>query len=123
MIRMCPLSRCKGSLNNNRVRLYVLWRQATGCRGLFVADTNTITPNQQRRRPNWAQPMRGRAFLTACANTLPSPQSGLRSHPLPRHVSVPIRDEIPSACYYFITLFLYKYLIGICLFVCLTKQL
>ncbi|CAH2102307.1 unnamed protein product [Euphydryas editha] len=35
---------------------------------MFVSDANPITPNQQRRRPNWALLMRGRAFLTACAN-------------------------------------------------------
>lgn len=44
---------------------------------------NPITPNQQRRRPNWAPLTRGRAFLTACANILslhpePAPWCRLR---------------------------------------------
>lgn len=44
-------------------KLLVCCRDGAGAGRLFVADTNAITPNQQRRRPNWAHPMRGRECL------------------------------------------------------------
>lgn len=62
---MCRESNALFSEVAERVQgnVYLFAETPRGERGMFVADANAITPNQLRRRPNWAHPTRGRELF------------------------------------------------------------